>query len=77
MIDAVSLETMSRVRTLRYLNLEDNLLVKLPPDLSALRNIEELNLNGNPIGNLREATDSLATIGPNLQSLHIFLYEEE
>lgn len=54
----------------------ENNIRKLPIDLSVLQNIYELNLNGNPIDDIVESTDSLKSM-PNLKSLHISLYEED
>jgi Leucine-rich repeat (LRR) protein len=48
----------------------------LPGDLSALSNLVEFNLNGNPIDDIEAAVDSLQTMG-NLKELHINLHEEE
>jgi hypothetical protein len=44
--------------------------------MSAMAQIEELNLNGNPIDDLIAAVDTLKTM-PNLKSLQINLHEEE
>ena len=54
----------------------DNHIRKLPLDMSAMAQIEELNLNGNPIDDLIAAVDTLKTM-PNLKSLQINLHEEE
>ena len=59
------------------LNLEENEISTLPPDLSGLSHLLELNLNGNPLQDLQAATDSIATMGDNLRNLSIFLYEED
>jgi len=56
--------------------LADNHIRKLPLDMSAMAQIEELNLNGNPIDDLIAAVDTLKTM-PNLKSLQINLHEEE
>ena len=42
-----------------------------------LSNLEEINLNGNPIEDIQAATDALQTIGPNLKTIHMNLYEED
>jgi hypothetical protein len=42
-----------------------------------LKNISELNLNGNPIEDIKAATESLRSIGSGLKSLNINLYEED
>lgn len=75
-VDAVCVELLSRFSELRKVNLAENNIRKLPNDLSVLKNIYELNLNGNPIDDIVEATESLKTM-PNLKSLHISLYEED
>jgi Leucine-rich repeat (LRR) protein len=42
-----------------------------------LKNLNELNLNGNPIEDIKAATESIKTIGQALKSLNINLYEED
>jgi len=44
--------------------------------MSMLAQVEEINLNGNPIDDLQTACDSLRTM-PVLHSLYISLHEEE
>jgi Leucine-rich repeat (LRR) protein len=44
--------------------------------MSAMNQIEELNLNGNPLDDICQAVDTLKTM-PNLKSLQINLHEEE
>ncbi len=44
--------------------------------MSCLKNIQELNLNGNPIDDIISAVDSLNTM-PSLKALQINLHEEE
>lgn len=39
--------------------------------------MNELNLNGNPIEDIKAVTDSIRTIGSGLKSLQINLYEED
>ena len=58
------------------MNLQENHIRTLPPDMSQLHNIIEFNLNGNPIQDIEQAVDSLQTM-PNLKGLHINLHEEE
>ena len=59
------------------LNLAENHLTKLPQNMSMLRNLEELNLSGNPIENVEQVVDAMLSIGPNLTRLSINLHEEE
>ena len=75
-LDSVCVDLLSRFNELSKINLADNNIHKLPVDLSILSNITELNLNGNPLEDVVEATDSLKSM-PNLKSLHISLYEED
>ena len=42
-----------------------------------MKNISELNLNGNPIEDIKAATESLRSRGSGLKSLNINLYEED
>jgi len=76
-IDTNSMEIMSRLKNLRSINLADNNISKLPANMSMLRNLSEINLNGNPLEDIQMATDSLQTIGNNLRTVHINLYEED
>ena len=75
-LDMHSVDLLGRFSELRKINLAENYLRKLPNDLSALGNIQEFNLNGNPIEDLEAAVDSLQTM-PNLKVLYINLHEEE
>ena len=75
-LDMHSVDLLGRFSELRKINLAENYLRKLPKDLSALGNIQEFNLNGNPIEDLEAAVDSLQTM-PNLKVLYINLHEEE
>lgn len=62
---------------LKELNLEDNNIMALPDDLSAIfRNITIINLNGNSFEDYERTIASLKTI-PNLKSLFINLHLEE
>ena len=58
------------------LSLAENRIQTLPPDLSCLTSIEELNLNGNVFENLESIILSITTI-PLLKSIHLNLHEEE
>ena len=42
-----------------------------------LSNLTEINLNGNPIEDIQAATNSLQSMGSNLKTIHINLYEED
>ena len=42
-----------------------------------LSNLNELNLNGNPLEDIQQVVNSLKTVGPNLKNLQINLFEEE
>ena len=59
------------------LNLSENYLTKLPSNLSILKNLVEINVNGNPIDDVELAVDALKTVGPQLKALSINLHEEE
>ena len=62
---------------LKEINLEDNLLSKLPDDLSTIfRHVTILNLNGNEFIDFQQTIEALQTI-PNLKSLFINLHEED
>ena len=56
--------------------MSENYIRKLPNDLSALAQVTEFNLNGNPIDDIEGAVDSLSTM-QQLKVLHINLHEEE
>ena len=45
--------------------------------MSYLKNLNEINLNGNPIEDIKAASESIKTIGQGLKSLNINLYEED
>ena len=62
---------------LKSLNLSENNLTKLPKDLRILASLSEININGNPFEDIRGVADSLRTVGPNLRSLHVHLFEED
>lgn len=47
------MEILSRLKNLRSLNLADNNIQKLPANMSLLRNLAELNLNGNPLEDMQ------------------------
>ena len=68
---------MSRLKTVKSINLADNSINKLPVNMAMLSNLQEINLNGNPIEDIQAATDALQTVGPNLKAIHINLYEED
>ena len=74
--DPHAVDLLGRFTELRKINLADNFIRKLPNDLSALVQIVELDLSGNPIENLAMAVESLQTM-PALSSLYINLHEEE
>lgn len=68
-----------QLRHLKEINLEDNHIGTLPPDLSqALRKVVNLNLNGNQIddSNFERVVLSLKTM-PMLESLYINLHTED
>jgi Leucine-rich repeat (LRR) protein len=75
-LDPSSLALLSRFTELRRLDLSDNLIRALPPDLSSLSLLLEFDLNGNPLDDLELAVDALRTL-PNLKSLRINLHEED
>lgn len=54
----------------------DNHIRRLPADMSAMAQVEEINLNGNPIDDIISAVDTIRTM-PNLKSLQINLHEED
>ena len=54
----------------------DNHIRRLPADMSAMSQVEEINLNGNPIDDIISAVDTIRTM-PNLKSLQINLHEED
>jgi Leucine-rich repeat (LRR) protein len=56
--------------------MQDNLLTELPQDLSGLRLLANLNLNGNQFENFKETVESLKTL-PHLKSVYLNLYQEE
>ncbi len=70
------LPEMSKFRSARILSLVGNSILRLPPDLSCLTSVTEVNLNENTFENLEEVIISLTTI-PLLNSIHINLHEEE
>ena len=76
-LDTNSVELLSRLKNLRVLNLAENYLQRLPCNLQMLANLSELNLNGNPLEEMQLVVDALKTIGPNLTSLQINLFEED
>ena len=62
---------------LKEVNLEDNLLSKLPDNMSQIfRNVTILNLNGNEFIDFQHTIRALKTV-PNLKSLFLNLYEED
>ena len=67
-IDAHSVQILARFQELTRLDLSDNEIYKLPPDLDLLVRITDLNLSGNPIESLHNTVEALATM-PNLESL--------
>ncbi len=75
-LDPQSLSLLSRFTELRRIDLSDNLLRRLPSDLSSLNHVIEFDLNGNPLEDLQAAVDSLALM-PSLRKLRINLHEEE
>lgn len=75
-LDQQTLSLLSHFPELRRLDLSDNHLRRLPPDLSALSLIDDFDLNGNPLDEVEVAVDALTTMG-NLRSLRINLHEEE
>jgi Leucine-rich repeat (LRR) protein len=74
--DSVCVDLLGRFQDLKSLNLADNHIRKLPLDMSAMAQIQELNLNGNPIDDICAAVDTLKTM-PSLKSLQVNLHEEE
>jgi Leucine-rich repeat (LRR) protein len=68
-----------QLTSLKELNLEDNEIKTLPPDLSQIfPNLESLNLNGNDFEDdeFKNVVQALNTI-PKLTSLYINLHKEE
>ncbi len=65
-----------RFQHMKVLSLADNKLTELPPDLSCLTTVEEINLNGNVFEDLQAAVIALTTV-PLLKSIHVNLHEEE
>lgn len=62
---------------LKEVNLEDNLLSKLPDNMSQIfRNVVILNLNGNEFIDFQHTIRALQTV-PNLKSLFLNLHEED
>jgi Leucine-rich repeat (LRR) protein len=49
LLDNNSVDLLSRFKNLIKLNLSDNYLQKLPNNMDLLKNLTELDLNGNPI----------------------------
>jgi hypothetical protein len=67
----------AQMTRLRRLRLGRNALTSLPEDLSVLRNVETLDLAGNPIAGLSSVLRGLQCI-PNLKHLHVDLpFESE
>ena len=62
-IDNNSIDLLSRFRNLKRLNLADNMLTKIPANLELLKNLQEINLNGNPIQSIEMCVDALKTVG--------------
>lgn len=58
-LDTHSVDLLGRFSELKKINLADNYIRKLPNDLSHLHQIQEFNLNGNPIEDIEGAVDSL------------------
>ncbi len=48
MLDNNSVDLLSRFQNLKFLNLSDNYLQKLPKNMDLLKKLEFLDLNGNP-----------------------------
>lgn len=59
----------------KRVNLSDNYITKLPPDLSMLKEVYEINLIDNDLNQFEQAVLALKTM-PNLTSLHLNLHEE-
>ena len=76
-VDNNSVDVLSRFKNMRSLDLSDNYLQKLPANMELLKELQELNLNGNPIEDIELAVDSIKTVGQNLRCLHINLFEED
>ena len=57
------MEIMSRLKSLKSINLADNCITKLPANMAMLSHLEEINLNGNPIEDIIAATDALQSVG--------------
>lgn len=76
-LDNNSVDVLSRFKNMRSLNLSDNYLQKLPANMELLKELQELNLNGNPIEDIELAVDAIKTMGQNLQCLQINLFEED
>ena len=48
-LDTNSVDLLSRFKNLKKVNLSDNYLQKLPINMDLLKNVGELDLNGNPL----------------------------
>jgi hypothetical protein len=69
-------DLLGRFAELKQINLSDNHIRRLPADMSQMAQVEEINLNGNPIDDICSAVDTIKTM-PSLKSLQINLHEEE
>ncbi len=61
---------------LKELNVCDNLFTHLPMNLSGMKNLANLNLNGNQFGNFNNTVLALKSL-PSLRSVYLNLYQEE
>ena len=77
MLDNNSVDLLSRFQNLKFLNLSDNYLQKLPKNMDLLKKLEMLDLNGNPFQEIELAVDSIKQIGPTLVNVNINLFEED
>lgn len=69
------LKVVSSNRAVKRVNLSDNYITELPPDLSMLEEVYEFNLIDNELNPFDQAVQALSTM-PKLKSLHLNLHEE-
>ena len=76
-LDNNSVDLLSRFQNLKFLNLSDNYLQKLPNNMDLLKKLEFIDLNGNPFQEVELAVESIKQIGSSLTNLNINLFEED